>query len=114
MIEILAIVESEDDFRTASCLADRVLAEKSAEQGSDWIGEKLDELRKWVGFQPTMSFSCWKDIKVLWTQRQGRSGKIRSFLERRLRFDKTERGFKGVYPLQDNRAQHSLVSLLAS
>ncbi|TNE45045.1 MAG: hypothetical protein EP343_27630 [Deltaproteobacteria bacterium] len=71
MIEILVIVEAGADFRTASCLADRVIAEKSSEEGNDWVGDNLEDLRQWVGFSPSTSYSCWKDIKSIRAQKQG-------------------------------------------
>jgi hypothetical protein len=69
MIEVVIVVESEADARTATKLAERVLLEKI-----DWLEpEYLDGTIVWQGFDASTqrslngsvrhSYSCWRDIK---------------------------------------------------
>lgn len=57
--EFLVLAEAEADYRTATTLADRIFIER----GPDWLGDILQYLRKWSGFEPETAFSRWTEIK---------------------------------------------------
>lgn len=61
VIELIVIVESSADARTATALADRILVEKI-----DWLeDEQLQYVFRWSGLQENTEHSCWKDINKI-------------------------------------------------
>ena len=79
MNEFIVIVESSADARTATKLAERVLADKI-----DWLEpETLQDLFVWSGLEENTEHSCWKDIKSI-IERAKKSGiRIPKFLGNR-------------------------------
>ncbi|QYX31294.1 hypothetical protein [Sphaerospermopsis torques-reginae] len=58
MVEVIVIVESGADARTAIKLAERVLKEKF-----DWLDDdSLQYYFQWTGLESETEFSCWRDI----------------------------------------------------
>lgn len=58
MVEVIVIVESGADARTATKLAERVLKEKF-----DWLDDdSLQYYFQWTGLESETEFSCWRDI----------------------------------------------------
>ncbi|MBE9054890.1 hypothetical protein [Sphaerospermopsis sp. LEGE 08334] len=58
MVEVIVIVESGADARTATKLAERVLKEKF-----DWLDDDiLQHCFQWTGLESGTEFSCWRDI----------------------------------------------------
>lgn len=58
MVEVIVIVESGADARTAIKLAERVLKEKF-----DWLDDDiLQHCFQWTGLESETEFSCWRDI----------------------------------------------------
>jgi hypothetical protein len=58
MLEVVVIVESSADARTATRLAERVLLEKV-----DWLEDDLlQNLFRWSGLEEETGHSCWRDI----------------------------------------------------
>jgi hypothetical protein len=60
MPEIVIIVESEADARTAQSLAECVLLEKV-----DWLESYLlKDLLQWCGLEDAAAYSCWKKSRL--------------------------------------------------
>ncbi|MFM6075628.1 MAG: hypothetical protein ACKPB9_29220, partial [Dolichospermum sp.] len=61
MVEVIVIVESSADARTATKLAERVLQEKF-----DWLDDdSLQYHFQWTGLEEGTQHSCWRDIRKI-------------------------------------------------
>lgn len=61
MVELIVIVESSADARTATKLAERVLTEQI-----DWLEpDMIKHIFNWSGLQEGTEHSCWKDINKI-------------------------------------------------
>jgi hypothetical protein len=60
VFEIIVIVESGADSRTATKLAERVLKEQI-----DWLEDLIKHIFHWRGLEEGTEYSCWSDVKKI-------------------------------------------------
>ncbi|NEP45563.1 MAG: hypothetical protein F6K35_42655 [Okeania sp. SIO2H7] len=100
MNEFIVIVESSADARTATKLAERVLANKI-----DWLEpEMLQHLFVWSGLEENTEHSCWKDIKSI----------IERAKESDIRIPKFLGGRKNGATKADGAATRKILNLVSS